>query len=161
MTMNRLDQPAPTPADDLWAIEQVVYRYAHGIDARDLEMVLSCFTDDAEVDYDGRIQRRGAAELRELFGGPTERRRASSGMVGLDTVERTTHHMTNVLIELDGEHAAVQTTALAFLAGRRDGSEVVVQRGLRYVDQFVRRDGNWAIEHRVHSMVWSSAVPAQ
>jgi ketosteroid isomerase-like protein len=141
---------------DRRAIEDVIYRYAHGTDDRDVDLVLSCFSSDAEVDYDGKIQRHGTDELRELFGGSG--RQVGASLVGLDEVQATTHHMNNVLITFDGNDADVRTTALAFLAGRRANEDLVVQRGLRYHDRFHSYDGDWRIRRRAHTLVWSAVT---
>jgi hypothetical protein len=36
----------------------------------------------------------------------------------------------------------------------------VLVRGLRYVDRFVRRDGQWRIAHRSHRPQWMVELPA-
>jgi hypothetical protein len=58
------------------------------------------------------------------------------------------HQVTNILIDLDGERAGSEAYVTATLRSR-DG-ERLMQRQFwaRYVDQWSRRDGRWAIDRR-------------
>ena len=128
----------------------LVYRYADRIDRRDLDGVLSCFTEDAHVSYDnGAVVIEGREELRQFM-----TRALSDGGIGADSP--STHVMANVLIELDGAAAHVETTAVAYLTHRPG---LVVARGLRYIDDCRRIGTDWLIERRAHLADWQAELP--
>jgi hypothetical protein len=64
-------------------------------------------------------------------------------------MERHSHQITNILIELDGDRAASESYVTVALRTKADGEHAVeiVARG-RYVDRWARRDGRWAVDHR-------------
>ncbi len=118
-------------------IRQAMARYCRGIDRGDRAMILSAYHPDA---LDERGYFRGtAAELAEAV----VPRMDQSGLVGQ-------HHVTNWLIELDGDVARVEAYYIAWnpepasVTGKPAASMV---RG-RYLDRFERRDGKWKIAHR-------------
>ena len=49
-------------------ITQVMYRYAKAVQHQDLELLLSCFTSDAVLDYGDFAQLEGEDAIREMFG---------------------------------------------------------------------------------------------
>ena len=59
------------------------------------------------------------------------------------------HQLTNILIELDGDRAASETYATVVLRTRGDAALDIFVRG-RYLDRWSRRDGIWAMDHRIH-----------
>src|SRR2546426_192054 len=78
-------------------------------------------------------------------------------------MERRSHQITNILIEVDGDSAASEayvTVALRTKAEAGQATEIVA-RG-RYVDRWSRRDGRWAIDHRhfVTDLQTAEAAPA-
>jgi hypothetical protein len=64
-----------TTADlaDRAAITDVIYRYAYGIDHGLPDMVLSCFSDNAYVEYDGQLNLEGIDQLRAVLTRPADR----------------------------------------------------------------------------------------
>ena len=73
-------------------------------------------------------------------------------------MERHSHQITNVLIELDGDRAVSESYVTVVLWTRPDAEgrqSELVGRG-RYLDRWERRGGVWAIEHRVHLLDLSS-----
>jgi uncharacterized protein (TIGR02246 family) len=139
--------------DDRAAVTDLVYRYAHAVDARDVEGIVSCFADDARVAFNGgeRVA-EGRAALREFFvaafEGPLLGQRGAS-----------THVMGNVLVTVDGDIAHSEAHAVAYLAS--DARPEVVVRGLTYSDDCVRDGGSWLIRERTHAAVWQAAMPRQ
>lgn len=58
------------------------------------------------------------------------------------------HRVTNILVVLDGDHAASEAYVHATLRFEQDG---VLRQGTalgRYLDRWSRRKGHWAIDHR-------------
>jgi hypothetical protein len=69
------------------------------------------------------------------------------------------HLIANVLIELDGDEAAVESYHLCFMTGGATGSETDTTISGRYLDRFARKDGRWAITHRQVVFDWSRTEP--
>jgi hypothetical protein len=65
------------------------------------------------------------------------------------------HFISNVLIDLRGDEADVESYHLAVVV-RDDGSgEAQTRIGGRYLDRFAFRDNRWAIAHRAVVFDWS------
>src|SRR5437867_4075910 len=91
-------------------ITDLIYRYAHLVDARDIDGVVACFTEDVHAEYNhGAVVVNGRDAFRRWF------REALTGPV-LGPGSASTHVMSNVLIDLDGDTAHVETSAVAYLA---------------------------------------------
>jgi uncharacterized protein (TIGR02246 family) len=134
---------------DRAALHDLISRYAHAIDGRDLEMLLDCFDEDAVAEYDGGVVLEGRAAIQAFM------RRAFRDGIGMETP--STHMMTNTLIDLDGDAAALRTSAIAVLTNR---PERVVVRGLRYTDRCVRWKDRWRFVHRRHEADWEFDAPS-
>lgn len=116
------------------AITRTLYDYAHHVDRLDVDAVLSCFTPDAEFDFGfGRVF-AGHEGLRRLY----ER---------LDMYRATSHHVSNVCIDVDGDTARVRSVLYAIHFRREDDS--LIHAFGQYADEFVRADGRWLIHRRV------------
>lgn len=111
-------------------ITEILYRYCRGVDRGDVTLLQSVFHDDAPDDHGiwkGRGQDFGPWVV-ETF---------------KDAI--TTHMITNVLIDLDGDQADCESYCLAF-------SEATTGRLMvhsRNIDRFERRHGEWKIAHRL------------
>jgi ketosteroid isomerase-like protein len=141
-------------------ITQVMYRYAKAVQHQDLELLLSCFTSDAVLDYGDFAQLEGEDAIREMFGASMERRRAGAAMFSLDEAIVSTPLMANVMVEVDGDQAHSEHTCLAIHAGRvGDGGRLLVH-GTRNVDELVRTADGWRIRHRRHETAWGTELDA-
>ena len=58
----------PDQLNDRAEINDVINRHGEGVRVRDIEMLASCFSDDAVLDY-GHAQMVGADGIRAFFGG--------------------------------------------------------------------------------------------
>jgi uncharacterized protein (TIGR02246 family) len=134
-------------------ILDVVARYAHAVDARELDGILRCFTPDGRIDFEGGASGGEGHEgiraaFEQAFVRPELARPATS-----------THLMANTLISVDGDRAHAETQAVAFLASPATGT--VTTRGLRYSDDLRRDGGVWRIAHRVHRSIWQTSAPGE
>jgi len=131
---------------DKQAITEVVFRYARGVDRLDLPLILSCFHPGAYDDHG--FARGDAVKVSERIVRQLGR-----------TTTLTTHHLGQVLVELEGETAHVESYVYAFHRQLRDGAEVDWLAHGRYIDRFERREGEWRIANRkvVHS--WDRTDP--
>ena len=108
-------------------------RYSRGIDRCDVDIVESCFHPDAVQDtgmYVGSA--RGWAEMVNEF--------------HLGQCLSQQHHLTNHIIELDGDTAHVESYFFATVRGN-DGTTKLVSG--RWIDRFERREDDWRIAVRV------------
>lgn len=135
--------------EDLLAREEiadVIFRYARGIDRMDFDLVRSCYHPDA---YDDHGAFKGTVEA---F--------VKAAEAWLPRWTATQHFMGNMLIEVDGERARAETYAVAYHRKEDDdgnGKDDVM--GIRYVDRFEKRGGDWKIGHRVVVTEWRRVDP--
>ncbi len=138
---------------DRAAIHDVHVRYFRGIDAADKAQVRRCFTDDVRASYDARASADGIEALMDNF--LAFNNRASGQWLA------TTHFMGNLcFLRLDDDAAETEVYAIACLVRPGDPANTVTMRSLRYLDRLCRRAGEWRIQDRVHTLDWSSEVPA-
>ena len=112
------------------AIRQVFYTYVDRIDAGDIAAVEALFTVDATYDFMGN-ERQGRENIARRL------RRA------LSDFDRTSHHVSNALIEVAGEAASLSAGLYAYHL-RKVGTEPWHFWG-RYTQDLVRIDGQWRI----------------
>jgi hypothetical protein len=125
------------------AIERVLTRYSRGVDRYDFDLVRSCYWPDGTDDHGS-------------FVGPVDDF-IPFVRVALERFERTMHFLGNMLIEVDlaGDVARAETYCVAY--HRFDdaaGHPTDMWAGLRYVDRFERRNGEWRIQSRVCAYEW-------
>lgn len=127
-------------------IADVIHRYARGIDRIDMDLVRSCYHPDA---YDDHGSMKGNVD--EFIAGAEQ---------FLPKFVATMHFMGNMLIDLDGDVARAETYAVAYHREQlADGSGRDDIWGIRYVDRFEKRDGNWLIAYRVVAQEWRRVDP--
>lgn len=136
--------------DDLVAqqeIRDVLARYTRGIDRMDRELVLSCYHPGALDDH-GAF--RGTAE--EFADWVAE---------ALAHFDSTMHFLGQQLVEVAGDRAHSETYCVAYhRRAPRDAEQGHdLWMGLRYVDVFERRDGEWRIESRRCVFDWTRHDP--
>lgn len=123
------------------AIRRVLLTYARGIDRLDLELVRSCYWPEA-TDLHGTF--RGTRDEFISWVGPLLRRHTM-----------TMHHLANVLVDVHGDAAGVETYGVAYHSGDPAGDvRWNYAAGFRYVDRFARRGGEWRIADRVTVIEW-------
>ncbi|MER7273159.1 nuclear transport factor 2 family protein [Dactylosporangium sp. NPDC000244] len=121
---------------DKQEISEILTRYMRAVDRGDLDALRACYLPGAVEEHGG------------VYTGPAD--------AYVDSIERTlthprsitTHVISNVLIELDGDRAEVECYVTAF-ARVKPGDTLTVARML---DVFERVGGRWGIRHR--RLVW-------
>ena len=131
---------------DIREITDVIYRYARGVDRRDLELVRACFHPDAYDDH-GAISGNVDELLRQIE-------------AFVSRYDLTYHFIGNVLVEVFGDVARAESYAIAVhrrepVAGREGKHDTW---GIRYVDRFERRGGEWRIAYRVVAREWRTVL---
>lgn len=115
-------------------IHDVLVRYCHGVDRGDLALILSAFHEDA-IDNHSGIEERAVDRFRHT--------------VELGRSMFTSHNLTNVLIQLDGDIARSQACFMAWHRFDHDGAKIDWLLCGRYLDRHERRAGEWRIAHRI------------
>jgi hypothetical protein len=130
------------------AIRDALSRYCRGLDRMDAEMARAVWHEGGTAHYFGFFEGTGD-EFVEWVWKSHER------------MQRHSHQITNVLIELDGDTATSEAYVIVALWTLPDaeGNQVeIVARG-RYLDRWSRRDGRWAIDHRFHVVDMQNVAP--
>ena len=73
---------------------------------------------------------------------------------------RTQHAVSNVLVEVKGDHARSEAYFRAQHSIPRDDGVAEVFAAGRYLDRLERRDGEWRIAHRHAVYDWDSDAPS-
>ena len=137
---------------DKQSIYEVLVRYCRGVDRCDAGLISSAFHDDS---YDDHGYWKGPGQ--ELGPFLADRLRKANSA--------TTHSITNVLIELDGDVARSEAQVYATLIRRGSDPVETDVVGARYLDRLSRRAGTWRIEHRTvvldwrRTEVWPASAP--
>ena len=137
--------------EDRAAIYRQLVRYCRGVDRRDLELVRSTYHPDAFDDhgtYRGDVEGFLAFVKNEVHA----------------RFRTTMHKLGQCLIEIDGDvaqsesyaichHVNAEAVAEGGAAATRDVADRVM--GIRYVDRFERRGGEWRIARRELRWEWA------
>ena len=150
----------PDQLSDRAEINDLINRYGEGVRLRDIDMLASCFSDDAVLDY-GPTEVAGAEAIRAFFSSGSSGATSESDrpVHALDERVASTPVMSNVMVELHGDEAHCESMCLAIHAGFAAGAGSVVIRGTRNIDDLVRTVSGWRIRRRVHATVWSLQIP--
>ena len=129
-------QGAPDPATlaDIQAIQQQIYNYCRSVDRLDVPLGHGVFHEDSYADF-------------PTYKGP--------GRGWIDAVCKEhlnflhhSHQVTNILIQVDGERAGSEAYVIANLR-QMDGERLINRMfSARYIDQWSKRSGHWAIDRR-------------
>jgi hypothetical protein len=131
-------------------ITDVLYRRVRASDRRDIDLALTCYHE-------------GATEEHEGYSGTAAGFLTTQSMSAPGTTQRVTtlwHSLTNILIDLDRDNAAVESTYLGVVVRMEDGGAMHCEIGGRYLDKFAYRDSRWAITNRTVVYDWSTVALA-
>lgn len=133
----------------LWDREQireVLYRYCRGIDRADETILRSVAWPEGQ-------DRHGAFE-------GTAAQFVDWAVKTLPHIERSVHQVHNVIIELHGDRATVESSFTALHRQPNARRELVVlQMCGRYLDLFEKRSGEWRIADRTVVFDWLEELP--
>ena len=139
-----MSAPAPAAAElqsllDREAIRDALFRYCRGIDRGDEAALRSAYWEDA-------------SDCHGAWNGSAEGFIAQA-LPKLQQGGRRVHQINNVLIELHGDAAAVESSFLALQATAAQPERETFLCG-RYVDRFERRGGEWRVAARTVVYDW-------
>jgi hypothetical protein len=118
-------------------IEQLMHRYATGIDTADYDLVDSIFVPDGEIDYAG-------------IGGPR-------GRWSPEVRQWSEESLAAFVVTYSGDRDSASSVCywrapMGF--ARADGSIHVFESGGRYLDTLVRTEDGWRVTMRVTAQDW-------
>ena len=112
------------------AITEALHSYCHGLDRFDRALA-DIWHEGGIANYEGIFEGTGAGFLDWVW--PVH-----------EGFERTSHQVTNILIDVNGDQATSETYVTVCLRG----AEVdIISRG-RYHDRWSCRDGRWGVDER-------------
>lgn len=124
---------------DRLAIIDKIHRYCRSVDRLDVGLGHTVFHEDSYADFGDSYQGPGRGWIDYIC----ERHR--------DFLHHS-HQVTNVVLEIDGDHAGSESYVFATLRqAPEDGAldrVIQVQFWARYVDAWSKRHGEWAIDRR-------------
>jgi hypothetical protein len=148
--MPRRDEETETKVHELLdkqEIQETLLRYCRAIDRHDEELLRSVYHPGA-IDNHG-IQNGTASDF------------IAWAMRTLHPNDRTTHLISNVMIELHGNTAHSECYFLTVVRRQIQGTFIDVTIAGRYLDLFERRGGQWKIARRQVVMDWNRIDPVE
>jgi hypothetical protein len=136
---------------DKQEITELLTRYLRSVDRGDVATLRSCYLPGATEDHGG------------LFAGPAQDYIDGIAASLTHPRARTSHNMTNLLIEVDGDTASAESYCITFARIKADGAYYHSFTGARMIDRLERRGGDpgtWGIAHRQLLWDWNHDAPA-
>ena len=127
-------------ATDRDAIRDLLARYTYNGDRGRVADLAACFAEDGVIEYPGNTAQGPAAIAEALSGGGGARNPALTFV---------RHHITNTLIEVDGDTA----NARSYFAVHTD---IGPDHSGTYSDRLVRTAEGWRFAHRLVRIDWQS-----
>ena len=145
---------SPEEAADRLAIRELIDAYAHCADRRDAKGQMALFTQDTRflvfMDYNS------PEPTQELHG----RESLAPVFDNLNTYAVTMHFNGQSTVVLDGERATGESYCLAHhLSVADDGQRTLMVASIRYLDEFVKQDGQWLFAERRLMVNWIDTRP--
>ena len=132
---------SPEEAADRLAIRELIDAYAHCADRREAEGQKALFTEYTHfVIY---MNGEGTEPTDDLHG----REQLTPVFAALNQYEVTMHFNGQSTVTLDGDRATGDTYCIAHHVFS-DGERKIMVAYLRYLDTFVKQDGNWLFAER-------------
>ena len=135
-----LSDPAAVLAEmrDQLSIREVLYRYCRAMDRMDHQLGSSVWHPGGTADYGVIFEGTGQGFVDWV-------------MVTHAGLDRHSHQIANVLIEVNGDQAASEAYVTACLRSKpaENGEVVEITSRGRYLDRWSRREAGWAIDHRI------------
>ena len=118
-------------------IASALYRCARGFDDGDIDLLMDCFTADADlVSFEGTTSGRDA--IRDAL----TARRVAGGADGA----QPRHIVTNIEVDFESENAATSRSSYVLFSAKATGI-TIVSTGV-YADRLVNEAGTWLISRR-------------
>ena len=147
--MSKHTAVSPAEAADRLAIRELVEAYAHCADCRDAKGQMSLFTEDTHfVVYMNAKDPTPSMDLHF-------REALAPVFVDLNKYDATTHFVgQSTIFTLTGDRATGEAYCLAHHVTVDDGKRRLMVASLRYLDTFVKMDGEWLFAERLLYVDW-------
>jgi ketosteroid isomerase-like protein len=126
---------------DKQEIYEALMRYCRAVDRCDEQLLRSVYHPDAIDDHG--VFKGKASDFVDF------------AMAALEPIKLTSHSVSNVLIEVEGDTAYSEAYVTAFHRIEKEGKDYDVILGGRYIDRFERRNGVWKIAQRRLVFEWT------
>jgi len=148
--MNSHTTISPNEAADRLAIRELVEAYAHCADRRDANGQMALFTADTHfVVFMNAKDRKPTWELRS-------RDALAPVFADLNKYDATTHFIgQSTIFSLTGEKAIGETYCLAHHVTAAEEKRHLMIASIRYLDTFVKQDGDWLFAERRLYVDWT------
>lgn len=133
-----------SPAEDRQAIADGLHHYCFWVDRNRPDRQVEIFTDDCQVYFRADRPIEGREAVRQVV------------VAGLAKYAATHHHLSNIMIDLDGDSAAVTSYVYAWHTHTDPGEEDFHLYG-EYHDVWRRTDGGWRCAKR--SLLSAGSIP--
>ncbi|MCU7616232.1 nuclear transport factor 2 family protein [Chryseobacterium sp. PBS4-4] len=131
-----------------FAITETLYRFAAGLDQKNLELLSSAFATDAISDFRPAGKKAGF-EYPVLEGRETIVNALRGSLSKIDT----THSISNPLISFNGEEAKLDVLVEAQHVPTLDHTKYYLMKN-RYDVKLIKENENWVIKHVIIDNVW-------
>jgi hypothetical protein len=132
-----IEQSAIQGLLDKQAITEQIHRYCRAVDRLDIPLGHAVWHDDATAEYGGGYHSGPGKDVIDKICADHRK------------LQRHSHQIANILIELDGDTAGSESYVTAMLQGMRGGTLFQITTCSRYIDRWSRRNGRWALDHRM------------
>jgi hypothetical protein len=122
---------------DRQAITDLLYRYCRAMDRIDAELGYSIWHEDGTADYGANVYQGSGHGFVDHA---CAQHRLTLGH---------SHQVSNIVIDLDGDRAGSEAYVTAALRVLQGEALMQITVRSRYIDQWSRRNGRWAIDKRV------------
>jgi ketosteroid isomerase-like protein len=145
---------SPQEAADRLAIRELIDAYAHCADRRDAKGQMALFTDDTR--FIVFMDATAAEPTQQLHG----RESLAPVFDNLNSYAATMHFNGQSTVSLDGNRATGESYCLAHhLSVGADGQHTMMIASIRYLDEFVKQDGQWLFAERRLMVNWTETRP--
>ena len=146
---------SPQEAADRLAIRELIDAYAHCADRRDAKGQMALFTGDTR--FLVLMDATAAVPTQELHG----RESLAPVFDDLNQYVATMHFNGQSTILLDGARATGESYCLAHhLSVGEDGQRTMMIASIRYLDDFIKQDGQWFFAERRLMVNWTETRPS-
>jgi ketosteroid isomerase-like protein len=146
---------SPQEAADRLAIRELFDAYAHCADRRDAKGQMALFTEDTR--FLVFMDARSGEPTQELNG----RESLAPVFDALNAYTATTHFNGQSTVVLNGDRASGESYCIAHhVTVAADGSRTLMIASIRYLDEFVKQDGDWLFAERRLMVDWTETRPS-
>ena len=146
---------SPDEAADRLAIRELVDAYAHCADRRDAKGQMALFTEDTR--FLVFMEYGSETPTQELHG----RESLAPVFDALNAYAVTMHFNGQSTVVLDGERGTGESYCLAHhLTLGEEGQRTMMVASIRYLDEFVKQDGQWLFAERRLMVNWTETRPS-